>query len=143
MKKLTLIILSILMTSCSSNDDSELDNTATNLTALTNKWYFIKSQDLHLPEDQQIEYADECEQNRFIKFSEDGAFLEQFYYLHPQNGCIQENPSFGTFELTNSTNLKLTESDGEQYLFAIRTLDANTLSIEYLEENEIYTYEKH
>ncbi|MBC3757478.1 lipocalin family protein [Hyunsoonleella sp. SJ7] len=142
MKKNTLLLISlVLVFSCSSND-SEFENVTPNLELLVNQWFFIESKDLRLPEGQQEYFANECEQNRFIQFTANGAFLEKFYYLHPNNGCIEDGTINGTFELTNSTSLKLTESDGEVNLYEIRNINSNQLSIEYLKDKEIYTYKK-
>tara|TARA_B100002049_G_C15885418_1_gene293472 strand:+ start:78 stop:497 length:420 start_codon:yes stop_codon:yes gene_type:complete len=126
MKKLLLLFLgTTLLFSCSDDDSSTARTTQANFeTEILDRWYVSQSEDI----DGDIYTANDCEQNGYIQFNEDGTNVESYFYDHPNDGCINDIYVEGTYTYNASENeLVITDEFGDVFNYSIESVSTNEL----------------
>lgn len=110
--------------SCSSDDDSA----PTRAELLSNKWYLVQQEDLSTSPPT-VEIADDCEQNTYFNFLDDGGLIAESFVLDIDSNCVSQSLVAATYDLTD---------DGEQiYLTSGSPPSTQVVNIESLTESEL------
>ncbi len=135
MKKVTLLLL-VLILGFSCNDDDS-NNQKTNQELLINTWFFEKSV---------IEFtgfeiiADDCTSDNFIRFNTDNTFDEQIYSLTPEGICEDDGQITGTYEILGRVRYDLINEGVNPRNFRIISISEVKLIVQFMGTATLYYY---
>lgn len=119
-----MLFVMALFSSCSSDDDSA----PTRAELLSNKWYLVQQEDFSTSPPT-VEIADDCEQNTYFNFLDDGGLIAESFGLDMDSNCVSLSLVAATYDLTD---------DGEQiYLTSGSPPSTQVVNIVSLTESEL------
>lgn len=122
-----LLLVMVSFSSCSSDNDSA----PTKAELLAHKWYLVQQEYLNTTPSTVV-VADECEQNTYFNFLDDGSLIAETFGLDMDSNCVSQSLVAATYDLT---------ADGEKiYITSGSPSMTQELTIESLTGSELIIF---
>ncbi|MEZ4855477.1 MAG: lipocalin family protein [Gelidibacter sp.] len=122
-----LLFVMVSFSSCSSDNDSA----PTKKELLAHKWYLVQQEYLNTTPSTVV-VADECEQNTYFNFLDDGSLIAETFGLDMDSNCVSQSLVAATYDLT---------ADGEKiYVTSGSPSMTQELTIESLTGSELIIF---
>ncbi|KJD36631.1 hypothetical protein PW52_03010 [Tamlana sedimentorum] len=134
-KLLTVLLLMISFSACSSDDSNEKEPTVSEL--LENKWFLLETTDTST-DPETIEVANSCSVNSYYNFLNDGTLLVQLYNLDADENCVSSSLEVFNYILSaDGTKIIVEFENGDITNIIIDSIDNEFLEL-YNEETPDY-----
>lgn len=135
LKLLSVLLVSILILNCSSDDDNSAPESTTHQLLMSGKW-FLKSQT--------GEILNDCDKQTYQEFINEDNLIMEHFYKSMTDQCISEGPASMTYMLINNNEKLLIREGAYSTVLYIDSISETTLSLSFVIGNEISTsiYEK-